>query len=247
MKNMQWRYLKFIGFVVIISLYTSFSSAQTSNHRLTVADSLFKTKQYTQSFEQYKNILKQKQYTPAMLLKMAYIQEGLKNVGNAMYYLNLYFLASNDKSVLSKMETMASKYNLEGYETSDADTILVFYHDYHFYISVFLAALCILMLSLIIFTKRKTKRRPIASGIFAVIFILILFVHLNFGERITTGIIAVPDTFVMEGPSAGAPVTEVVDEGHRVEVLGSQDVWLKVRWNNKVAYIKDNSVLNVEL
>jgi hypothetical protein len=145
------------------------------------------------------------------------------------------------------METMASKYNLEGYETSDADTILSFYHDYHFYISIVLAALCCLMLSLIIFTKRKTKRRPIASGVFTLLFVLMLFVHLNFGERITTGIISAPDTLVMEGPSAGAPVTEVVDEGHRVEVLGSQDVWLKVRWNDKVAFIKNNNVLAVEL
>jgi hypothetical protein len=244
---MQWTHLKFIGFVIVISLHATFSNAQTSTHRLSVADSLFKTKQYTQSFEQYENILNQKQYTPAMLLKMAYIQEGLKNIGKAMYYLNLYFLASNDKSVLAKMETMASKYNLEGYKTSDIDNILSFYHDYHFYISIFLAAMCCFMLSLIVFTKRKTKRKPIASGIFTFIFIIILFIHLNYGERITSGIVAIPDTFVMEGPSAGAPVVEVVDEGHRVEILSSQDVWLKVKWNDKVVYIKNINVLPVEL
>jgi hypothetical protein len=182
-----------------------------------------------------------------MLLKMAYIQEGLNNIGNAMYYLNLYFMASNDKSVLTKMETMADKYKLHGYETSDADQLLSFYHDYHLYISIALAAACCFMLSLIVYTKRKTKRKPIASGIFTLLFLILLFVHLNYGERITTGIIALPNTFVMEGPSAGAPVEEVVDEGHRVEILGTHDVWLKVKWNNKIAYIKSNSVLPVQL
>ena len=43
-----------------------------------------------------------------MLLKMAYIQEGLNHVGQALYYLNLYYLASKDKSVLGKMEELAN-------------------------------------------------------------------------------------------------------------------------------------------
>jgi hypothetical protein len=244
---MQWSHLKIITFTVILCCNFSISFSQVSKHRLAVADSLFKTKRYTQSYVQYQSILAQKQYTPAMLLKMAYIQEGLNNIGNAMYYLNLYFLASNDKTVLTKMETMATKYNLEGYETSDADTFLTFYHDHHFYISILLGALCCFMLSLIIYTKRKTKKRPIGSAIVTFIFLVMLFAHLNFGERITTGIIAQPDTFVMEGPSAGAPITEVLNEGHRVEILGAQDVWLKVLWNDKVAFIKSNNVLTIAL
>jgi hypothetical protein len=248
MKNMQRHHLKIIILSIIFCCCLSSSSfSQTSTHRLTIADSLFKTKRYTQSFEQYKKILDQKQYTPTMLLKMAYIQEGLSNIGKAMFYLNLYFIASNDKSVLTKMETMAEKYKLHGYETSDADQLLSFYHDYHLYIGFALAAACCFMISLIIYTKRKTKRKPIASGIFSLLFIILFFIHINYGERITTGIISLPNTLVMEGPSAGAPVDEVVDEGHRVEILGTHDVWLKVKWNHKIAYIKNNNVLTVQL
>ena len=222
-----------------------FSSAQISSHRLSAADSLFRAKQYTQSFEQYQTILAQKQYSPAMLLKMAYIQEGLNNIGMAMYYLNLYFLASNDKSVLRKMETMASKYNLGGYDTSDTDTFLSFYHDYHFYISIFLAAACCLVWSVIFYVKTK-NRRPIASGVLMAILVIVFLVHINYGERIKTGIVALPNTYIMEGPSAGAPVYEIIDEGHRVEILGPQDVWLKVRWDGETAYIKNTNVLPVE-
>jgi hypothetical protein len=247
MKNMQWQHLKKTTFTLILCVIFSTSFSQVSSHRLDVADSLFKTKRYTQSFEQYQNILQQQEYTPAMLLKMAYIQEGLNNIGKAMYYLNLYFIASNDKGVLTKMETMATKYNLKGYETSDADAILTFYHDHHFYVTLLLAVLCCFFVSAIGYTKRKTKKKPIASAIVALIFLIALFAHLNFGERITHGIISQPDTFVMEGPSAGAPIEEVVDEGHRVEILGAQDVWLKVLWNDKVAFIKNNSVLTVGL
>lgn len=233
--------------IVILFLFQlTTTHAQTSTHRLAIADSLFKAKKYTQSFEQYHNILKHKQYTPAMFLKMAYIQEGLNNIGLAMYYLNMYFLASNDKSVITKMETMAAKFNLKGYESSDAGKFLGFYHDYHFYISVFLVALCCLLLSIIFFVKFKRNSKPVASLILMTLVILVLSIHLNFGERIKSGVITEADTFVMEGPAAGSPVTEIINEGHRVEILGSKDVWLKVEWNDEVAYIKNNKVLPIE-
>src|SRR3954469_12839623 len=128
MKKMQRSYLKILlVFITLIITPFQASKAQTSSYRLKIADSLYQTKKFTQSFEHYREILNQKQYTPAMLLKMAYIQEGLGNIGEAMYYLNLYFLVTNDKSALEKMEELAHKFNLQGYETTDADRVLTFY------------------------------------------------------------------------------------------------------------------------
>src|SRR5687768_16146486 len=113
MKNMQRGYLKIVACIILITTFqTAFS--QTSSFRLKTADSLFQAKRYTQSFEHYETILKQNQYTPSMLLKMAFIQEGLLHTGRAMYYLNLYYLSTNDKTALEKMNELATKYNLEG-------------------------------------------------------------------------------------------------------------------------------------
>ena len=42
-----------------------------------------------------------------MLLKMAYIQEGLEQYPEALYYLNLYYNQNPSKKVLAKMETLA--------------------------------------------------------------------------------------------------------------------------------------------
>src|SRR5688500_5325176 len=122
MKIIQRPYLKFLPVFMILS-FSAFqsSSAQTSHFRLQTADSLFQAKRYTQSLEHYEEILRQKQYTPAMLLKMAYVYEGLNQIGSAMYYLCRYHIATNDKTVLAKMDELATKYNLEGYETTDTD------------------------------------------------------------------------------------------------------------------------------
>ena len=51
----------------------------------------------------------------------------------------------------------------------------------------------------------------------------------------------------MDGPSAGASVISVVNEGHRVEVVGKTDVWYKVRWGEDEVFVRDHSLLTAGL
>ena len=248
MKIIQRSYLKFIVAFIVLSVNTFQSAtAQTSGFRLKTADSLFQAKRYTQSLEHYQQILQQRQYSPAMLLKMAYIHEGLNQIGSAMYYLNLYAIATNDKSVAAKMDELATKYNLEGYETTDSDRFWSFYLDNHLYISLTLAALMILMFSVAYHTRMRRHARPIASPIAIVVLAIALFVHQQYGTERTRGIIADAATYLMDGPSAGASVIQIVGDGHRVEVIGKNDVWMKIKWDDEVAYVRENSIRPVRL
>lgn len=244
---MQRQVLKIVGYVLGLVLGGSgVVRAQITVHRLQEADSLYQQKKYTQSAEHYETILSQHEYTPAMLLKVAYIKEGLNQVGPALYYLNLYYLATNDKSVEAKMEELAARYNLTGYESTDADRVLSFYRDYHFYITVTAAALVIFLVS-VSFSIRRRGKRPMLSGVFTLVFLIAFFVHLNWGRDISLGIIGSSNTFLMKGPSPGASVVDVVKEGHRLEIVGKKDVWLQVLWNGEVAYIRENNLLPVRL
>jgi hypothetical protein len=245
---MQRRYLKIVV-ILIVLVITAFENSfgQTTSFRLRTADSLFQAGRYTQSFDHYQHILQQKQYTPSMLLKMAFIQEGLLHIGQAMYYLNLYYKATNDKSTLDKMTELAKKYNLEGYETSDANRALSFYQDYHFYISVALGAIMILLLSIAFYTSFRLKRKPAVSFTFIIITILLVAAHFYIGENIATAIITNPSTYVMSGPSAGSSVIEIIGDGHRVEVLGHKDVWMKIEWDGDIAYVKQNALTAISL
>jgi tetratricopeptide (TPR) repeat protein len=247
MKIMQSQFLKFPICFLILLFLAAHTFAQTSSFRLKTADSLFQAKRYTQSLEHYQEILHQNQYSPAMLLKMAYIQEGLNNIGQAMYYLNLYLLATKSKAVIEKMEDLANKYDLRGYETSDIDPFLSFYHDYFSHISMALAALTIFLVSIIFYTKIKLSKRPIASGILLMLLLITFLVHLNYGEKLAAGIVINSRTFIMDGPSAAADVIDVVSDGHRVEIIGSNDIWLKIRWNDEDAYIRNNSLKPLKL
>ncbi|MNC98048.1 Bacterial SH3 domain protein [compost metagenome] len=51
----------------------------------------------------------------------------------------------------------------------------------------------------------------------------------------------------MDGPSPGASVVSVVDEGHRVEVVGKMDVWYKVRWGEQTVFVRDHDLLTAGL
>lgn len=244
---MQSRVLKIVGAVIILLPLTFCAlNAQVSGYRLQQADSLYLDKKYTQSLEHYQTILSQNQYTPAMLLKMAYIEEGLNHIGQALYYLNLYYIASNDKTVLEKMDELATRYNLEGYEISDADQALIFYRDYHFHIMLVLAVITLFFAALAFSIKRKGQR-PIASSVVTILILLVLFYHVNIGGKNTMGIIGASNTFLMQGPSPGAPLVEIVEEGHRVEIIGKKDVWLEVLWDGEVAYVREGNLLPVSL
>ena len=221
--------------------------AQTSTYRLQTADSLFQAKRYTQSLEHYEEILRQRQYTPAMLLKMAYVNEGLNQIGSAMYYLNLYYIATNDKKVVNKMDELAKKFDLHGYETTDSDRFWSFYLDNHLYLSIAIAALMILVLSIMYYTRMRLHTRPVSSTIALVILIITLFVHQQYAGTRTRGIIFNASTYLMTGPSAGATVIGVVGDGHRVEVIGKKDVWLQIEWDNDVAFVKENAIRTVRL
>lgn len=182
-----------------------------------------------------------------MLLKMAYIHEGLNQIGPAMYYLNLYQIATKDKSVLTKMDELATKFDLEGYESSDSDRFWSFYLDNHLSISLALAAICILLLSLMYRTRFKLHSRPIGSAVGLLVVVMLMVVHQQYGSRQSRGIIAEATTYLMDGPSAGASVIDIVGDGHRVEVIGKKDVWLKIRWEEEVAYVKEKSLRPVKL
>lgn len=220
--------------------------AQTSTHRLTQADSLFKEKRYVQSLEHYKSIFDQHQYSPAMLLKMAYIEEGLQQTGAALYYLNLYYNVTNDKTVLEKMEELADRHNLEGYKQTDTGRFLSFYNNYHWPVGLTLVAFAFLLLGLSFYLKRK-KLLYWPSLIVMVFVLAALVVHNTVGEKVAMGIVANTNTYIMDGPSPGASVVSVIQSGHRVKIVGKKDVWIKIKWQGETAYIKENNLLPLSL
>lgn len=246
---MQNALLKIIPFLLFVAC-TQFStpvSAQGLQYHLAKADSLFAQKRYTQSLDLYTSVFNQGQYTPAMFLKMAYIEEGLDHVPQAMHYLNLYYLVTQDERVVTKIKEVASTKKWDGYEFNDFERFMSLYHRYHMLIALSLMAICSVFLFLLVWQRVRQHKASMGLWIVLLICSALLAAHINFPAQYRTGIVANSNTYLMTGPSAGASVAQIINEGHRVRIIGKRDVWLKVQWHDKEAYIRQDQLLPVIL
>lgn len=225
-----------------------FNNPSLTNQELLIkADSLFEKKKYSDSYLIYKKIFDEEKSSPSMLLKMAFISEGFEDYGEALYFLNLYYLKTADNQVLSKMESLAAKHKLVGYDYSDADYFLSYYYMYQLHITFAVTSLVILILSIIYYQKRKLNKTPVLAGVFLVLVLAALFLQINFPDYYKKGIVLNSNAYLMRGPSSGADLVDVVQQGHRVEILGREDVWIKINWNGNEAFIRENNIKEIKL
>lgn len=244
MKNKQKAISKIL--TLILFLLVTQLNAQTSEGLIQTADSLFTAKQYTQSLELYKEVLKKHEYSESMLLKMAFIQEGLGQISESLYYLNLYNKVSDDELALLKMEELAKNHRLQGYSASQSWQISLLFKKYYGIILKVLMSIVVLLFTILIYLKRK-KMNPMPVAISLSVFLALLFFHVNFSQNTNSGIVHYNSTYLMSGPSAGSSVVEIIDEGHLIDILDRKDVWVHTKWMNQDVYIKEDQILVVEL
>ncbi|MDA0194026.1 MAG: SH3 domain-containing protein [Bacteroidetes bacterium] len=206
------------------------------------ADSLFKAGKFTESFKVYESVLAYGNYSTEMLIRMAYIKEGLGDYSNALYFLNLYYDKTSDKRVWSKMQELADENDLIGYNYGDVDFLLNFYRQYRQYILLVLAIFSIILMVGILKKRIPKEPRPVTMGIVNILVLLALFTLMNFSAPSPKGIITGNDTYLMSGPSSGAEVIDILQKGHRVDVLEDHEIWIKIIWENKEVYIRKSKI-----
>lgn len=244
---MQSRVLKFVKLSLFLLLFPLMLNAQSNNPLLVRADSLFTQKRYIQSLELYQKLFDDHRYTPAMLLRMAYVEEGLNNVSRSAYYLNLYYLATQDEDALVKLEELAIKNRLEGYVTDEIDGLRSFYLTHRDLITYVLLVVGILALAIALTQRLAMKNKPVGEFVTLCIVTALFILHISQQSMWEKAIISKDNTYVMTGPSAGASVMAIVRDGHRVEVLGKKDVWTKVKLGESEGYVRTSSLLAVKL
>ncbi len=234
-------------FLIVLFLSNLKAFSQSENKTLFMADSLFANQKFTQSFKLYDSIYHLKKATPSMLLKMAYIKEGLGDFTLAQYYLNEYYLATNNEQALTKMEKLAKEKGLTGYETNDLNLILSLYYKHFQWLSLGILILAIALFAFFLIQLIKSKQVPPVTSFFLLASLLGLFLLINFGKSYNKALIIKNNTFVMAGPSAGADVIDVIGKGNKVSINNHKDVWLQIDWDGQTGYIKSGNVrlLNV--
>jgi len=244
---MQSNIFKIITILLLFFLPTLIVGAPKDfRSKLKFADSLFAQQKYTQSYELYDSIYTLgKLRSPAMLLKMAYIREGLGDYTMALYYLYDYYIQTSDEFALEKMETLANAQNLIGYDYSDKKYFLSIYHDYYDQIILLLSAITLLFLSGIAWQRFRMQQKPTGNYIIFSITSLLLIYVINIGMGYQEAIITHPNSYAMNEPSSSADVVAILAKGHKIKITGDSDVWYKTEWNDSEVYIKKKNTLPV--
>lgn len=232
--------------LLLLTCATAIQAQTQVDSALLQADSLFKAKKYTESFDIYQHLLEKERLTsPAMLLKMAFIKEGLGDYTNALYYINLYYLQTADKKALNKMEELAKARDLQGYDFGDFDFAKTIFFKFFDIIVVTLMALALMLTAVMIYRKKKYDKKPVVAGVFTILILALLFYTLNYGRDYNKAIITQSSTYIMEGPSAGAEVVAIVGKGHRLPVKGQKDIWTQTEWNGQTVFIKEDKLKKI--
>lgn len=238
---MQASILKISIFLVCLSgLRVAWADSSDLVHR---ADSLFLAGVQADAAHLYEQALANGEpATDVMLLKLASAYERQNDVPHLLYYLQVYFDRHPDDAVLRRMNDIARANNLNGYETDDLNYFYLFYKKYGIYFLLFLLipagyAFGVLMVKLL-----RKEPTPLRQKWVLLLYLITLLLFVNLPEGVKSGITSHERVLLRTDPSAAAPVAEVIGRGHKVNIIGSHDIYLRVFWHNALYYIRRDNV-----
>ncbi len=237
---MQKRSVKYFLFLFFSAFVAQGASP---SQLLSKADSLYGHKKFSESFLVYKELFDSGRYTPKMLLKMSYIKEGLGDVADALYYLNIYYVNFPQRNILKKMDSLAKTKGLEGYEYDDVNYFLYLYYRYKAEIIIGLVGVLFLFFIAIVTNRVLLKRIPITSPYLFLFMAAFVYLFINYSSNFfNKGIVMNEKALVMNSPSAGGNIVATLPKGTRVHVWGETDIWYQISWNGERTYIRKSNL-----
>ncbi len=228
-----------VGFCLLLTPVFGQQTATTIKQ----ADSLFVAGQETDAASVYELAIARGQpATDAMLLKLAYVTEQERDIPRLLYYLQVYFDRHPTEAVLRKMNAVARANNLTGYETDDLNYFLLSYKQYGFYGQLLLLLLGLYIVGVAFLKSLRHEPIPQRHKVVTLLYVLALLIFVNLPEGYQSGVTNQERVFLREQPSAAAPIVEVIGRGHKVNILGSTDIYLRVYWQNHLYFVRKDNV-----
>lgn len=238
MQNDKSIFLVKVSLFFIFILQTAYSQAFTND--LLRADSLFENRSYKEAMEIYVPNYQNGLFSPAMLLKMAFIAEGMGDKEQATLYLGKYYDLNPNPQIIEKIKNLTGQTSLSGYEVSDKDRFVLFLVEYKETILLILSGLLLISLGMTIWTKWKNNTST--SYWPAITLIIVIFLVNNFLVEPRSGLVTHSPSYIVSKPTAGGEMLEMIEPGHRLKIRSSKDIWYEIEWKNRVAYIRKDQV-----
>jgi tetratricopeptide (TPR) repeat protein len=207
------------------------------------ADSLYRAGNWADAARYYEAAMVAGQSaTDPMLLKLAHAYEKQGDVAKVLYFLQVYFKRHPEEAVLRKMNDFARANNLSGYETSDLNYFYLFYRQYGVYLLLVMLLLGAYVFSVLLIKSMRRESTSARLKTLILVYFVALLIFINLPEGYDAGITNTNYVFLRTEPSAAAPVEVTLGRGNKVNILGSTDVWWRVFWNNKLYYVRKDTL-----
>ena len=214
----------------------------TAPQDLQRADSLFATGQYGAAMPTYRSqVWRQRRASPALLLKMAYAQQQLGHYPAALLYLSLAQARQPRVGTWRQLATLAAQHRLVGYPTTWQQELRVQAQRYYYPgLQALLGAAIVAAVWLL------WRRGPREAWVGYAAYVGAVGAYLHYLHPQPTGLVARPGAVLMAGPGAGAAWLSTAALGDRLPVLGRQDIWYRVQWQQRVAFVREADLLVLE-
>ena len=219
------------------------TTATKPSAALQKADSLFEKGQYAAAVPLFRaQVWQQRLVSGQLLLRLAYAEHRLGHLPAEMLYLNLALARQPRLSTWQRLVALAQQQRLVGYPGTWQQELRVQAARYYYPVLQGLLSGAVLGAALLLLRRRARRGTWLAYGGY----LLATGAYLYGLRPAPTGIVARAGTALMAGPSAGAAWLSTATPGDRLPVLGRQDIWLRVRWQERVAYVRATDALVVE-
>ena len=218
------------------------ASPAVSSFSLARADSLFAAGQYGAAFPDYRQqVWQQRRASPALLLKMAYAQQQLGHYPAALLYLSMAQARQPRLHTWRQLATLAAQHRLVGYPATWQQELRV--QAQRYYYPGLQALLAAAVVGTVLLLLRRSGR---GAWLGYAAYVALVGGYLHYLRPQPTGLVARPGAALMAGPGAGAAWLSTAAPGDRLPVLGRQDIWYRVQWQQREAFVRAADLLVVE-
>jgi tetratricopeptide (TPR) repeat protein len=245
---MQAYHLKKIIFLLFLNLnFLQLAKSQTDVSLLKKADSLYKIENYSASELIYEQSLaKIKNPSKSLFLKLASIKEKKGDFLKTLYYLNKAYELDPNEKTLAKLNEIATLHELKGYELSDFNFLILFYKQYSGFLVAVLLILGIYIFVILFIKKYKNQYIPFNQKVFLIVYLIGVALLMNLPDRYHQGIINRDGVLLRAEPSSAAQIAGEINKGNRLNIIGGNDIWRRVLWNDHLVYLKESDLWLVE-
>jgi len=234
---------------IIFLLLFFFSIAQPANSQIDInspkkADSLFRNNHLLEAEKIYlKNLPKKELNTFETEKKLAYIAKEKNDWLMELYYLSSMQAKQTQLSTSFRLEEIAKKRNLSGYEVGIIERLRWFYFEYFPYMFLFLCLPAVYVAYALLIKKVQKESIPGYQVFYFFLYVLLLSVVTNFPNFYFQGLTASNKTYMRNFASSSAPVVTIMSKGTRVNYIYLTKDWIPCYFEGKVGYIKSEDLL----